>query len=354
VTLQLYILRQLLVGLVFSVGGMLVIAVPGMAIGAIQRLGGAFIGLILGYLPMEFVGLVPYFIPIGFLLAVVSTYSRMATDNEWTAMCMAGFSPLRLFVPGLVMAGLLGGVTWYMDTAVAPPVGKLKRDYRNSAIVRGIKSVAPGQTHVRIGDFVLSSRFREGNEFREAQINIPGADGQEDQQLLAERLSVEITDTELIVHTKGARWIHSNRDASLADFTIKRPINTLFGAAKVEEIKYKFLPNTRLRAELAAGRVPEAEVRGITYRMHDRDTKGALCLIFFLVGAPTGLLLRGGTQLGALASAVGFALIYYTLSLRIGLGLASMGAIPAWLAAWGTSVLGLSAGLLLTLKVMRR
>ena len=68
-TLQLYILRQILIALVFSVGGMVVIAVPGLAVSAIQRLGGAFMGPILGFLPLEFVPLVPYILPIGFLLS---------------------------------------------------------------------------------------------------------------------------------------------------------------------------------------------------------------------------------------------------------------------------------------------
>ncbi|HVS17817.1 MAG TPA: LptF/LptG family permease [Planctomycetota bacterium] len=353
-TLQLYILRQLVLGLVYAVAGMIVVAVPGMAIAAIQKVGGAYIGLVLGYLPMEFVDLIPYFIPIGFLLAVVSTYSRMAADNEWTAMVMAGFSPLRLFLPGLVVALLLGGATWYMATEVAPPMGLLKKQYRNSAVVKGIKNLPPGRTQFRVGDFMISSRFREDNDFREAQINIPGRDGAEDQQLLAERLTVEMTETELLVHAQGARWIHTTRDASVENLTLRRRLDQLFGAEKAEELKYKYLTSRELRAALVDGLIKPVDVLAARHRLHDRDSMLAICMVFFLVGAPIGLMLSGGTQLGALASSVGFALVYYTITLRFGRDLASQGTIPPWLGGWGGALLGLSVGAVLTARVFRR
>lgn len=352
-TLQLYILRQLFQGLVYAVAGMILVAVPGMAIAAIQKVGGAFIGLVLGYLPMEFVDLIPYFIPIGFLLAVVSTYSRLSADNEWTSMVMAGFSPARLFLPGFGLALLLGGLTWYMGTEVAPPMGLLKKQYRNSAVVKGIKNLAPGRTQFRMGDFMISSRYREGNDFREAQINIPGREGQEDQQLLAERLTVEMTDTELVVHAQGARWIHTTRDASVENLTLRRRLDSLFGTEALENIPYKYLGSRDLRARLAAGEVIEVDVLAARHRLHDRDSMAAICLVFFLVGAPIGLTLSGGTQLGALASSVGFALVYYTVTLRFGRDLAAHGTIPPWLGGWGGAILGLTLGLVLTVRVFR-
>jgi lipopolysaccharide export system permease protein len=354
VTLQLYILRQLVQGLVYAVAGMILVAVPGMAIAAIQKVGGAFIGPVLKYLPMEFVDLIPYFIPIGFLLAVVSTYSRLSADNEWTAMVMAGFSPLRLFLPGLGLALLLGGATWYMATEVAPPMGLLKKQFRNSAVVKSIKNLAPGRTQFRMGDFMVSSRFREGNDFREAQIHIPGREGQEDQQLLAERLNVEITERELVVRAQGARWIHSSRDASVENLTLRRDLGSLFGTEKTEELRYKYMTSPQMREAHAAGLIKAEDVLAAQHRLHDRDSTAVICLVFFLVGAPIGLLLSGGTQLGALASSVGFALVYYTLTLRFGRDLASSGAIPTWLGGWGGAILGLCVGLVLTARVFRR
>jgi lipopolysaccharide export system permease protein len=353
VTLQLYILRQVVTALVFAVTGMVVIAVPGMAIGAIQRLGGAFIGPILGYLPLEFVGLVPYFIPLGFLLAVVSTYGRLAADNEWTAMCAAGFSPLRLLLPGLLVALALGGASWWLATEVAPPVSLKKKEYRRGALVLGLQTLAPGRTQIRAGDFFLTSRFREGNEFREVIVNIPAGDGEEDQQLLAERLSYEIDDQFVVVHAQGARLIHGHQDAQVGNITLRRSLDSLFGAPRSGPIRWKYMTSTQLSEALANGDIPDKDVAAARYEYHGRNERLATCLMFLLLGAPTGLLLRRGTQLGALAAAVGYALVYFLLSLRFGRVMAENELLPAWVGAWSSTLLGCVAGLWLTWKVVR-
>ncbi|HXS30743.1 MAG TPA: LptF/LptG family permease, partial [Steroidobacteraceae bacterium] len=233
------------------------------------------------------------------------------------------------------------------------PMGLLKRQYRNSAVVKGIKNFAPGRTQFRMGDFMISSRYREGNDFREAQINIPGRTGEEDQQLLADRLTVEMTDTELVVHAQGARWIHTTRDASVENLTLRRRLDSLFGAEKTEEIKYKYLTTRQMQEALEADLIKPEDVLAARYRLHDRDSTMAICLVFFLVGAPIGLMLSGGTQLGALASSVAFALVYYTLTLRFGRELASQGTIPPWLGGWGGAILGLGVGLVLSVRVFR-
>jgi lipopolysaccharide export system permease protein len=352
-TLLVYILRQVVMALVFAVTGMVVIAVPGMAIGAIQRLGGAFIGPILGYLPLEFVGLVPYFIPLGFLLAVVSTYGRLAADNEWTAMSAAGFSPLRLLLPGVVVALGLGAASWYLATEVAPPVSLQKKQYRRGALVQGLQTLAPGRTQIRIGDFFLTSRFREENEFREVIVNIPGDDDEPDQQLLAERLSYEIDETHVVVVAHGARLIHGHQDAEVGTVTLRRSLDSLFGTAGSGRIRWKYLTNPQLTAALADGTVKAKEVAAARYVWHSRNESAATCLMFLLLGAPTGLLLRRGTQLGALAAAVGYALVYFLLTLRFGRVMAENGIVPAWVGAWGTTLLGILAGAWLTWKVAR-
>ena len=97
--LQLYVLRQLLVSLAFSVGGILFVALPGLAVSTVHRLPGADAVILLRYVPLALQTLAPYVLPICFLLAVVATYGRLAADREWTAIQMAGVRPLGLLMP---------------------------------------------------------------------------------------------------------------------------------------------------------------------------------------------------------------------------------------------------------------
>jgi lipopolysaccharide export LptBFGC system permease protein LptF len=69
---------------------------------------------------------------------------------------------------------------------------------------------------------------------------------------------------------------------------------------------------------------------------------------------PLGLLLGRRTQLGALSVAVGVALVYYLLALRLGQQLALNHVMPPLLCAWTVNALGFAVGLVLLRKVMRQ
>jgi lipopolysaccharide export LptBFGC system permease protein LptF len=75
--------------------------------------------------------------------------------------------------------------------------------------------------------------------------------------------------------------------------------------------------------------------------------------IFALLGAPTALMMRRGTQLGAMSVAVGYALLYYLLSMRLGRILFLSGFIPPNVAAWAVIVIGAVAGAYLTWRALR-
>ena len=113
VKIFLYLLRQIVTSLLFGVGAVLVLAVPGIAVSTVHKIPNPDIGLLAGYLPVVFQTLAPYLLPLCFLLAVVATYGRLASDREWTAIQMAGFHPARILMPGLLVAVGLTGLTWW-------------------------------------------------------------------------------------------------------------------------------------------------------------------------------------------------------------------------------------------------
>jgi lipopolysaccharide export system permease protein len=352
-TLQRYILRQIVIAFVFAVVGMVVIAVPGMIISTINVLGGAFIGPVLGYMPLEFVDTFQYFIPIGFLLAVVAVYGRLAADNEWTAMCMAGVSPLRLLLPGFLVATVLGALALYMGIFLDGPIVLRKHLYRRSAPLELVRTLAPGRTQFHFGDFYLSARFRDGDEFRDVVLNLPSDEESPERTLLADRLRVTVTDTHLVIHAQNAHAIDSDQDARVGSITLKRSLDAVFGPRQVDERKWKYADNLELQRMLREGLVPEERVPEARFKLHHRYARTLNCLAFLLLGAPTGLLLKRGTQLGALAIAVGYALVYYLITLRFGRVLAEQGVLPEWLGAWSSNFLSFLAGLFLTWKIAR-
>jgi lipopolysaccharide export LptBFGC system permease protein LptF len=359
-SLQLYILRQLLVGILFSVGGMIFVAVPGLVVNAVHKLGGVGMAATLGYLPLVMVDLVPYMLPIGFLLAVVASYGRLAHENEWTAMCMAGWSPYRLALPGLVLALAMAGGTHYLVSYVAPGLRFERRDYAKRKVVEGFRRLPPGQTELSLGDFYMNARWREErgdgkNHFRDVHIHVPPeGEGAVGQTILADELELFFEGDEMVVALGNARYIFADTQGFSEELVLRRDLNALFETAPRDRGGWKYQTTPRLIEMLAADAVPERDLRKARFEVQDRIAIASACLLFLLLGIPTGLILRRGTQLGALATAVGYALAYYILSMRLGKALGESGALPEWVGAWATTGIGLVAGVVLARKAVMR
>jgi lipopolysaccharide export LptBFGC system permease protein LptF len=155
---------------------------------------------------------------------------------------------------------------------------------------------------------------------------------------------------------------------------LKADLNTLFKTGDMSALEWKFQPSSEVARRIDRSRellalegapaleakkddfdyIPERLLDTATYELHNREALALVCPMFLLLGIPTGLLLRRGSQLGAFAAAVGYALIYYLLSMRLGKGLGVAGAVPQWLAAFGTTILGSLIGLVMSFFALRR
>jgi len=85
---------------------------------------------------------------------------------------------------------------------------------------------------------------------------------------------------------------------------------------------------------------------------HRKLTLSFACLIFFLIGAPLGSIIRkGGLGTPVVVSTL-FFIFYYIISLA-GEKYARAGMLPVWLGMWGSTVLLLPLGIFLTVKSTR-
>ncbi len=349
-TLQLYIFRQLGMAIAFAVGGMAFIAVPGIVVGAVQKLGSVGLQAIFGYLPMVAVELVPYLVPIGFLLALVATYGRLAADNEWTAICMAGMHPLRVLLVPILFAALFGVGTWWLAANVSPRLKLAQRSYLKQSMVGAFQNLAPGRTELRIGRFYISGRLRVDDTFYDVLIHVPGGDDGGERTLVADeaRFEVEAGKT-LTIAMHNARTVKGNIDFQSEHPTVRVNLEKLFPADRSKRIAGKYMTNGEIRESLRSGVYADnpALVSQLHFHVHERLALGFVYFMFLALGVPTGILLRRGTQLGALASAVGYALAYYVLSVRAPRLLMDLEAVSPAVAAWFPSSIGFLVGAVL-------
>jgi lipopolysaccharide export system permease protein len=366
VKISLYLLRQIVLSLMFGVGAVLVLAVPGIAVSTVHKIPNPDIGLLASYLPIVFQTLAPYLLPLCFILAIVATYGRLASDREWTAIQMAGFHPARILVPGLLVALGLSGVTWWLLGTQVPRLKGEQREMLVEAAERALSSLDPGRTTISYDELFVSAKWRDPSDpdwWYEVFIRLPdeadptssGDEGPADIDTFADRAHIRTEDGVIKIDLYGVYSILPNFPvAKTAHLIMEIPLDAVIGPRKKHSARGRYMTNAQIRERLGQGNFVVGEENNLRYEIHKRSSLSVVYLLFLVIGVPTGLILRRGTQLGALAVASGFGILYYVLSMNIGRELANAEVLPSWAAAWSTTIIGAAVAIPLLRKGLRR
>ena len=349
----LHVLKELVVAVAFTLGGMLVLALPAVAVSAIHKLQGVQIEAILLYLPLLLAGLLPYLLPLSFLLGVVTTFGRLAQDNEWTAIRMTGRHPIRILAPGLLVGLVLALTTFWMVSEVLPEIRTKQSRYMITALSAAVRELNPGRTDLQFGDFYLTSRRREGKAFVDAHVYVPAFGDEPARNLRADRIDVLVEEPNILLLFRNARAIVGGTEVQNGDMTLRIDLQELHTKKEGRYDNMRYQSSAKIRAELAAG-AEGARRQELRYELHYRMSLASVFGVFLLLGAATGLLQTRGNQLRGLAAAAGYALAFYVLHMRLGKQLADKEVLPPEPCAWAAIAIGLVCGLWLAWRAFRR
>lgn len=351
-TLFRYILTQLLVGFAFALAGLGLVIVPTLTVSAVNKVGGVGLAGILEYMPLVLVELVPYVLPMAFLLACVATFGRLASDNEFTAIRMAGVSPLRLLLPGLLLACVLCFVTDWLISTVSPNWKHRARSFQNEAKIESWKRALENRNEADLGEFSLWAESSHGNVKENVVLTFGGDENP--MTITAERMTMDIAEEVLTVSLENAESVNESVQSMSANPVFKFTMDDLIKRKGKESHKPKYRTSAQLKLDLTD---PELEAeRGdeIRYLIQSRHALAMTYFLFLLLGIPTGIMLRAGTQLAAFTAAMGYAFVYYVLSMRLGKTLAEWGSIGPEVAAWATNGMFLVLGIYLLRRGLMR
>jgi lipopolysaccharide export LptBFGC system permease protein LptF len=352
--LFLYIQNELIVDFAFAVGGMLVLSLPGAAVSAVNKLAGVDATVLLSFLPFLLANLLPYLLPLGFLLALVVTYGRLSADNEWTAIRMAGIHPLNILLPALPLCLGLVGLSFWFCAEGQPLVRQLQDRTAISALRRTITNLSPGRTELHLGKFSLIAGAREGNDFLQAVIHVPALNGRPAETLAARRVRFGFAGDDMLVQLERARIIHGQLDVTNENPTFRLDLKDLQKQSNKNYNALRYRTSSEIVKELRTGKVEPKQASVMLFEIHERGSLASIYLVYLFLGLPLGLILGRGKQLGALALAVGIALLYYVLTMRLGQELARAHLLPPILCAWAVNVLGLGTGSWLMWRAWRQ
>ncbi|MFT5475042.1 MAG: lipopolysaccharide export LptBFGC system permease protein LptF, partial [Planctomycetota bacterium] len=177
-----------------------------------------------------------------------------------------------------------------------------------------------------------------------------------DLKAFARSAVIEIEDDTLYVDLEDVEPLGPNGEwtGHAGRMSVTVPLSQFVTPSSRKFVSERYQTSKSIKQALRAGTVPEEQVDRYKYELHRRYATASTLLLFLLLGAPTGIMLRRGTQLGALAVAVVYALVYYVLSLRVGKELARDGTIPPEIGAWATIGMGTVLSIVLVHKAFRR
>lgn len=351
--LQLYLLRQLVLSIVFAIAGLGVIVLPTAAMLALNKLGSIEMETVARYLPLVVAEFVPYLGPMAFLLGVVATFGRLAADRELVAMHMAGLNPLRLILPGLLVAAPLAYGTDRLLGEFNPDLKYRQRTAMREAGVAQFKAALEVQNVLPFGSHSLYAESNHGGVWRNAVLNLELEEGRP-QQIRASEVRIELQGDLMLLHLKDGVALTSEHNLESASVTYPFRLSELFHSEPKNRNNPKYLLSSEMARELAGDELVLEKRSSYSYEIQRRHALAATYFLFLLLGIPTGIALRSSTQLGAFTGALGYAFVYYVLAERLGKVLAATGAVSPLVAAWATNALFLLAGMVFFVRTLLR
>lgn len=336
-------------------------------------------------------------VPMSVLVATVMAYGRMAAANEIVAMKAAGISMLRLSSPIIGISILITIFMVWFNNRILPDANQKTRDLQASIILKKPMLSLKNRERQFISDIqnftirVDSLNYDTGEMygimlFRRSERNtrtaIRAASGHfisnEDQ----DRLTIVLDNGEIhqINDSNSSRYVRGR----FSEF--KYNINFNFGMSQQTAVKNdRTMTSAEMREEIARFRgvnnhlqdqirkfprdktgtsarqrnlendiyFNEKRISQYLIEIHKKNSIPFAAIVFVLIGAPLGILVkRSGASFG-ISMSIGFFVIYY-LFLIGGETVGDRMIIKPWLAMWAPNIFLVPLGVLLFIYATRK
>jgi lipopolysaccharide export system permease protein len=342
-----YLLRELLVPLVYCLGGFLVFYIAFDLIFGIKGYQDKHLGVVdmaeyyTVTLPELLVQIV---IPVSLLLALLYVLTHFGRHNELTAMRAAGVSVWRLFLPYLGVGIVLGGVVLALNELVVPHSAEEARDILHSR-------EGPAQNRAWTPPRLSFHNEAEGRQWEMTRYN------RDTHEMIAPVIHWDRPNgSHLVIYADRAiyrdgRWVFTNVVEWYSDTVHTNYAVLTLNLSETPEWINSEIKVSDLSANQAVKVKPELSIREIldylrlhphlnaeleatlTTQLQCRVAQPFTCVAVVLIALPFGA--RGGRRnvFAGVASSVFICFVYFVLQ-HIAMGLGVGGKLSPVLAAW--------------------
>ena len=310
--------------------------------------------------------LIPYLfaftIPMATLMAILLAFSRLAHDNELTAMKAAGISFYQIIPPVALLAGFAWLVTLTLSNFVLP--------HANSAFKRAILEMARSRGELILKERIFNDQFAGLVFF----INSISPDGKHLRQVFIsdsrspETRSSIIAEEGFVIHSadgnqmtlrllrgqifRVAAEMQSLQTIRFRNYDFNLNLDSLALGDKEFRKAEKHLDFNELRQKLAAAEVGSREHNKLSYEFHRRLSLPFACIVLGFLAAPLSVQSRTGSRLSGVVLGLLLFLLYYVF-ISAAKALGEGGSYPPAVGMWLPNVIFSALAIILWIKTAR-
>ncbi len=304
------------------------------------------------YLKLRIPALAAQFLPFTVLIAALATFGGLAQSNEITSARSMGLTRLRIGLPMIVIAGILGLVhlvasqTWALSSAATLSAWQ-SAEYKGRPGMINIQKKKPlwvydGDTIVHAVDVTsgLAGLKLSGVEIISFNTAVP---------LTSVIFASQGSIIKGVLKLENGKKIAPPALAAPIDAAWELPIKIDARDLQADQIKPKSAPLNKLIAAAYAGIPDKVQRSSIFAQIHHRLSTVLLITLLPLAAiAVIGGQPRARNRLWNMAAGMALGFVFFVFD-SVMFGIANSGTLPGWVASWGTVALffGVSYSLLL-------
>lgn len=267
----------------------------------------------------------PYFfaftIPMATLLAVLLSFSRLAHDNELTAMKAIGMSFYQTIPSVALVAGFAFLVTLGLSNFVLPSA--------NSAFQRVVFELARSKGQLGLKERIFNDQF-DGLVFFINRISPDGKHMREvfvsDERSLQTKSTI-VAEEGFVIHDPGGKRVtfrlirgkifrvgdklQSLQTIRFQNYDFNLDLESFALGSQEFHKREQHLGFTELRKALAATKVGSKEHNRLSYEWHRRLSLPFACVVLGFIAAPLSVQSRPGSRLSGVVLGLFLFLLYY-------------------------------------------
>ena len=302
--------------------------------------------------------LLPYIMPISIMAGLLLSLGRLSSDNEIIAIRASGIHMKRIIMPFVILGIIFSLFSIIINYQIIPHAHfkvremmyKLGRENPTASLEAG--------TFNSFGKFIIFVYHIDGHKFRHIRIYEPQEEGKPPRTIIAKRGEFISLPDENILKLKliDGTFDEINPTNPNTYYKVNFHINyktiMLNGGQKSGEIskKAKDMTYRELKNKIKELRKQQINDDPISTELHSKLALSFSSLIFFLLGAPLGIITRRREKSANITLAIFIVGIYFILSLAVK-GLCIEGNLAPSSGVWIPNIVFAIIGIFLNFKL---